>query len=297
MRLGPVIRLLRVRQWTKNLLVFAAFLFAGKFRDPEAVRLAIIAFGAMCLVSSGTYAVNDILDVNRDREHPERKNRPLASGALTTGSAWIIAAICLVGGLAMGGFLLNTSSLSILCAYLLLQSLYNAAFKAVPVADVFLISTGFVFRAVLGAAAIWVPISGWLLFCTGSLALMLGFAKRRHEFLLQGDSKLASRESLGGYSKGALDALVIATATASTLCYGIYAIESETARKFPALILSTLFVAYGIARYLLLVFTKEEGGEPADILLRDPHVLASVVLFVASAVFALSGVQVPLLDR
>lgn len=296
MGLGPAISLLRPKQWTKNLLVFAAYLFGAKLGDPEAARQALIAFAAMCAFSSATYVFNDLLDAARDREHPERKNRPVASGAV---SSWAAAGLSLGAfavGLALSLLFLNHSSLAVFGAYVALQLLYNFGLKAVPVADVFTISVGFVLRAALGAYAIWVPISGWLLFCTGALALMLGFAKRRHEFLLQGDAKAASRESLDGYSLQALDALVTATATASSLCYGIYAIESSTAREHPALILTTVFVVYGIARYLLLVFTKQEGGEPADILLKDRHVLVSVILFVAVALLAVSGVQIPLLD-
>lgn len=297
MGLGPVFRLLRPKQWTKNLLVFAAYLFAGKIDDAEATRLAILAFVGMCLLSSGTYALNDVLDAERDRVHPERKGRPVASGQVSKLTAMLLAALLVAAGLAIFGLMTNLESLGVAGAYLLIQVLYNLWLKAIPVADVFAIASGFVLRAVIGATAIWVPISGWLLFCTGALALMLGFAKRRHEFILQGEARKSSRESLSGYSLPALDALVIATAGGSALCYGIYAIQSATAHRYPALILTTVFVVYGIARYLLLVFTKEEGGEPAEILLRDAHVLASVVLFVASALLALSGLQLPLLDR
>jgi hypothetical protein len=126
---------------------------------------------------------------------------------------------------------------------------------------------------------------------------MLGFAKRRHEFLLRVDRATTSRESLSLYTLPALDALVLMTATASVLCYGIYSIESPTATAHPALILSTLFVAYGVARYVLLVFAKGEGGEPAEVLFRDPHIWGSVLLFVGSAVAALSGLTFPLVEK
>ncbi len=295
--IADYVRLFRPKQWSKNLLVFAAYIFAARFTDPEATRLVLIAFAAMCLLSSGTYALNDVLDRGRDRQHPEKRSRPLASGAIPAAIGAILGAALVVGGLALVIAFLNSSSLAIVAAYLGIQALYNTVLKRVPIADVFSIALGFVLRAVLGAAAIWAPVSGWLLFCTGALALMLGFAKRRHEFLIQGQDRASSRESLVGYSKAALDALVIITATAAALCYGIYAIDSSTARKYPALILTTLFVVYGVARYVLLVFSRDEGGEPADVLLKDPHILGSVLLFVAASVVAVSGVSIPLLEQ
>ncbi len=291
-----ILALLRPKQWSKNLLVFAAFIFAGKFSDPDSTRLVLMAFAAMCLASSSIYVFNDLIDVKRDREHPTKKNRPIASGKVSVPVAVGIGVLTLGGSLAIAN-LINTSSTVIILVYLALQVAYNAFLKRTPIADVFCIATGFILRAVVGAAAIWVPISGWLLFCTGALALMLGFAKRRNEFLIQGENRTASRESLAGYSKPVLDALVVMTATGAAMCYGIYSIDSATAAKYPGLVLSSFFVFYGIARYVLLIFSKDEGGEPADILFKDPHVLGSVVLFLASAVFAVSGGKIPLIER
>lgn len=297
MSLGAVLRLLRPKQWAKNLLVFAAYIFAVKFGDPDATRNVLIAFGAMCLISSATYIVNDIADAERDREHPDKKDRPIASGQVPVALAWGLAAVLLAAGLAPVIALFSRSSVVLVGIYLALQVLYNVWLKSVPVADVFTVSLGFIVRAWFGAAAIWVPVSSWLLFCTGALALMLGFAKRRHEFLLQGENRSASRESLDGYNKPALDALVIISATLAAICYGIYAIDSDTSHKYPGLIMTTLFVAYGIARYVLLVFSRDEGGEPADVLFGDTHILCSVLLFLAAAVLAVSGFQLPLIAR
>jgi 4-hydroxybenzoate polyprenyltransferase len=295
--LQAALRLLRPKQWAKNLLVFAAYIFAAKFSDPDATRNVLIAFAAMCLLSSATYVANDIFDRNKDREHPLKRNRPIASGAASIPIAWALSLILLAAGMFLVIAFLNTTSLVLVLSYLAIQMLYNGSLRQIPVADVFAIALGFVIRATLGAAAIWVPVSGWLLFCTGALALMLGFAKRRNEFLLQGNVAVGSRQSLGGYTRPALDALVISTATASALCYGIYAIESDTAAKYPALILTTVFVSYGIARYVFLIFTRDEGGEPADVLFGDPHILGSVVLFLITAVIAVSGVHIPLLEK
>lgn len=297
MALSPLIRLLRPKQWSKNLLVLAAPIFAARAGDPEAIRMTGIAFAAMCLMSSATYVFNDLQDVARDREHPTKRKRPIASGAISPGLAAGIGIVLLIGALALTLAFLNTTSLVLLLVYAGMQVLYNLGLKKVPIADVFTIALGFVVRAMLGAAAVWVPISGWLLFCTGALALMLGFAKRRQEFLMQGEAKTASRESLGGYSRPALDALVIMTATGAAICYGIYTADSSTAQKYPAIVVTSLFVFYGIARYVLLVFNRDEGAEPADLLFKDPHLLASVLLFMGSAILAVSGWRIPLLER
>jgi 4-hydroxybenzoate polyprenyltransferase len=180
--------------------------------------------------------------------------------------------------------------------YLALHSTYNLGMKHTAVADVFAISLGFVLRAVVGAAAIDVKISGWLLFCTGALALMLGYGKRRQEFIFQGEERGLTRESLNDYSIMALNALVIMSATAAAISYGIYSIDSHTAQKYPALVLTTLPVFYGISRYILVAFTQDEGGEPESLLFSDRHILLSVVGFIALAALAMSGVHIPFLE-
>lgn len=290
-----VVRLLRPKQWTKGFLVFAALLFTRSYLDPALVLLAVKAFFAMALVSSATYVVNDLADVERDRNHPIKKQRPIASGAVQPGAAIAIASVCLVAGLALGAWV-NPLSLGLLVLYVAIQVAYNFGIKRVPVADVFFLSSGFVLRAALGAAAISVAISGWLLFCTGALALLLGFGKRRHEFRLQGEARATSRESLQGYTMPALDALVVVSAACAAMCYGIYCIDSVTATKYPALILTSVFVFYGISRYLFLIFAQDEGGEPEHLLFRDPQLVLSVALFLVAALFALSGTPVPLIE-
>jgi len=291
-----VVRLVRPKQWSKNLLVLAAWIFAGKVGDADATRLVIQVFLGMCLASSAVYVFNDLLDAERDRSHPEKRSRPIASGAILPSFAWFLGSALLVGA-----FLLvvpiNKTSTAILVFYLVLQVLYNVWAKHVPILDVFIIAAGFVARAVIGASAIQVTIGAWLLVCTGTLAMMLGYAKRRHELLLQGDGASASRASLGAYNRPALDALVIIFAAQAMISYGVYSIESTTATQHPALIITTPLVIYGLARYLLLVFVREEGGEPADILTRDPHILASIVLFGIAATAAMNGLVLPFLER
>lgn len=283
-----LVLLLRPKQWTKNLLVFAAPLFVSDQLRPGALSQSFAAFAAMCLASGAIYAFNDLLDVGRDRVHPKKRHRPVASGRVGAGAAGVVGAVALVGGLALAASL-GTKPLVVVLVYLGLQGLYILGAKRIPVTDVFLIGTGFVLRAALGAIAIHVQISAWLLLCTGALALLLGFGKRRSEFVLLGEARSGSRESLGAYSKQALDVLVAACATVAAICYGIYAVESPTAKAHPALILSSVFVFYGICRYLFLAFGADEGGEPETLLLKDAHLVASVLLFVVSVLLAFGG--------
>lgn len=289
---NAAIRLLRPKQWTKNLLVFAALIFAHRYGDPMDVQLAVVAFFALCMFSSSVYALNDVLDRDRDRAHPTKKDRPIASGAVSSTAGVALSITTMVVGTLLGAFV-NPYFLIGLFGYLGLQVLYNLWFKHAPVLDVMVVSTGFVLRAALGAVAIDATISGWLLFCTGMLALLLACAKRRHEFHLQGDGRGESRAALLGYSAAALDAMVVFSAGVAAIAYGIYAIESDTAKSYPALILTVPFVVFGVLRYLYLTFAKSEGGEPENILLGDWQILATVVLFVASAFLALSGVEIP----
>lgn len=293
--LKHLVMLLRPKQWAKNLLVFAAWMFAGKYTDQSSLVSVILAFVSMSLASSSVYIVNDVLDRDRDRNHPKKKNRPIAAGHVPVGLA-IGLAVVLTGLSLWTAWALTPTCFALVIVYLLLQTAYNLWLKAVPVLDVFVIATGFILRAVLGASALVVAISGWFLFCTGALALMLGFAKRRNEYISQGSDASTSRESLTHYSRPALDALVVMFATGAAICYGIYTLQSSAAKVHPALVLTAPFVFYGITRYVLLVFKQDEGGEPADLLFGDWHIIGSVVLFVATAALAIGGIRLPFLE-
>ncbi|MCW5938491.1 MAG: decaprenyl-phosphate phosphoribosyltransferase [Fimbriimonadaceae bacterium] len=289
-------RLLRPKQWAKNLLVFAAWIFVGQWYDLGLLASTALAFAAMCLVSSATYIANDVRDVEKDRLHPNKKNRPLASGQVPTSVAVVLSGVLAVAGLGIAWAISPTSG-QIVLAYLGLQVAYNLKLKAMPVLDVFCIATGFIVRAVLGAAAIQVSLSGWFLLCTGALALMLGFAKRRNEYIIQHENDVEIRESLVHYSLQALDMLVVLFAGLAAMCYAVYSVESKAAQAHPSLILTAPFVVYGISRYVLLVFRANEGGEPADLLFGDRHIVAAVIGFIAAAAAVLSGLNLPFLDH
>jgi len=293
-KVSEAIRLLRPKQWSKGLLVFAALIFSRAFSDPTLVFKSAAAFFAIALVSSAVYVLNDLLDIERDRQHPVKRERPLASGRIGVSMAIALLVVCLAIGLGLGVWL-GVASLGVVATYLVVQVGYNFGLKRQPVADVFSISLGFILRATLGAAAINVGISGWLLFCTGALALLIGFGKRRHEFVLQGEERVRSRESLQSYSLASLDAMLMVAAACAAMSYGIYSLDSATAHRYPALMLTSLFVVYGIYRYIYLILARNEGGEPETLLFKDPHIMATVVLFVLAAFFAMSGVRIPFL--
>ncbi|MFM9872811.1 MAG: decaprenyl-phosphate phosphoribosyltransferase [Fimbriimonadaceae bacterium] len=293
---AALLNLARPKQWAKNLLVFTAIIFAGKISQTPLLINTIIAFIGMCLISSATYVANDLADSSRDREHPTKKNRPIASGIISPPTAIFYTTLLLSTGLALL-FYTGLWCLAIGGIYILIQILYNVKLKHVPIIDVFIIAAGFVLRAALGAQAIHVPISGWMFIVTGVLALTLGFAKRRNEFILMGENRASSRESLNEYSKSTLDMLVMLFAGMSCMAYLLYTMDSTTAKSNPGIILTTPMVLYGVARYIQRVFKDDEGGEPADILFRDPHILIAVLLFVVVAILTVTtSAHVPIIE-
>ena len=280
--LRTLLRLLRVKQWTKNAVVFAAFVFAlgDRQQDLAAWELWKVALAALAfsLVSSAVYVFNDLKDAPQDRVHPIKKNRPIASGAVGPGRAWGVALILLAAGLG-GAWRLGPELLAVLGAYLVLQIVYTLGLKRLALVDVIVIALGFVLRALAGAVVIHVKISPWLLICTLMLALFLGLCKRRHEKVnLAG---LGTRAALDGYDERLLDLLIAMTAAAALVCYSIYTLWPETVEKFgtPWLGATIPFVVFGLFRYMDLVYRQDQGDRPEHILLTDMPLLADVALY------------------
>ena len=297
MSIRDLLKLVRVKQYTKNVFVFAAYIFyVDGWHIQGALKSAILAFFAMCCASSATYIVNDIYDIEKDRAHPIKKNRPIPSGRVSVGIAFGLAAVLLAGSFVLG-WLAKEAVIVGIAIYLFIQVLYNLWLRNKSVADVACIALGFVIRVIIGALAIDARVSGWVLLCTATLALMLGFGKRRHEFILMGDDKQNSRKSLAEYTHQSLDMLVMFSATCAALTYSVYSIESPTARSFPGLILTTPFVVYGIARYIVIVFGSGESGEPESLVLRDPHLIVTFLGFGIAAALGLTNVPLPFLYR
>ena len=289
---------LRPHQWTKNLLVVpAALVFSKHLFEADAVLRVGVALAVFCTLSGAVYLVNDLADLERDRLHPRKRLRPLASGALPVPVARAAAIVLLVAGLGVA-LLLGPGFFAASLAYVALNLAYSLSLKNIVILDVLAVSLGFVLRAVAGALAIDVHFSSWLLVCTILLALFLSLAKRRHELVLLDASAVDHRRILAEYSPYLLDQM-IAVVTASCLtAYAFYTLAPETVEKYQTerLALTIPFVIYGILRYLYLVHRREEGGSPSDVLLTDRPLAVAVVLWAIAVfviVYAAPGLPVP----
>ncbi|MEY4931994.1 MAG: hypothetical protein RLZZ403_314 [Pseudomonadota bacterium] len=271
---------LRPDQWTKNLLVFAALIFAVKLLDPAALANASAAFLIFCALSGAVYLVNDVSDREADALHPVKRMRPIASGALSPAAALGWAAALSVVALAAAYWLQPMFAVSA-SAYLALFVLYTRWLKHIVILDVMSIAIGFVLRAEAGGLVIGVPVSDWLLVCTILGALFLGLAKRRHEITMLGDGAKGHRRILEEYDPYLLDQMIAIVAAATLVVYVVYCASPETAERFSTqlLVLTTPFPIYGIFRYLYLVHRKHGGGSPSDMLLRDRPLLSCVALW------------------
>lgn len=275
-----VLRALRVYQWPKNLLVFAALIFAQQLWASEQVVKSIVAFLAFCLVSSATYLFNDLIDVESDRVHPEKCTRPLASGAMLPGTAMALMFVCLVVGLITGG-MLGAPFLATLGFYLVLTGLYSVLLKKILIVDILSVAIGFVVRAMAGAVALDVAFSNWLVVCTLFLALLFSISKRRHEIQRLSHTAPQHRGVLGHYSVGYLDMLNHLVAGATLITYTIYTCSHEVVARLGTdkLYLTLPFVVYGLFRYLYLVQHDIEGGDPSSTLLKDRPLGITVLLW------------------
>ncbi len=283
-----VLRALRPKQWTKNLLVFAALIFAKRLGDPYSTSAAIITFVAFCLLSSSIYLVNDVRDVEEDQRHPTKRHRPIAAGLVSPSFALILAVLLAAVGIG-GSFFVGQPTAIVAACYLALTLAYTVWLKHIVIIDVLAVALGYVLRAVAGAAAIQVEISPWLLICTILLALFLVLCKRRQELVMLEESAAEHRPSLGEYSSHLLDQM-IAVVTASTfMSYCLYTINERTVQELGTkhLMYTVPFVIYGIFRYLYLVHQKNQGGAPDRVLLTDAPLLLNVVLYVAAVVLIL----------
>jgi 4-hydroxybenzoate polyprenyltransferase len=281
---------LRPSQWTKNLIIFAALIFGQRLLDAPAVYTSFAAFAIFCALSGVVYLVNDVADRAADRQHPTKRHRPIASGAVPVPVAVTTAAVLASVSLA-AAYLLRVEFGLIATAYLLLLGLYSGPLKHVVIIDVLTIAVGFVLRAVAGAVVIYVEIGHWLLIVTLLLALFLALSKRRHELVLLADSARSHRRILQEYSPYLLDQM-ISVVTASTLvAYAFSTISPEVIAKFGTdkLGLTFPFPLYGIFRYLYLVHQKEGGGSPSDMLLNDRPLLACVALWGLAVILIIYG--------
>lgn len=295
-----ILRALRPHQWTKNLFVFAPILFEHRFEYTGRNLRVLAAFAIFCLLASGIYLVNDVLDREADRHHPRKRLRPIASGEVSVAAAMTLAGALLGGGLAWAHLGIGSLPFTLTClAYVEIQLLYSMWLKRMVVVDVLCISSGFVLRLLAGGTSAWVAQSAWILVCTIFVSLFLALCKRRHEVTSLGEGAAAHREILAHYPERLLDQLISAAASATLVTYALYTVDEATARAhhlvrgdaaLPILAITIPFVIYGVFRYLYLVYRNDAGGSPTVTLLRDVPSLVNGALYLAVvlAIFRLS---------
>jgi 4-hydroxybenzoate polyprenyltransferase len=271
---ATVIRAMRPAQWLKNGVVFAGLVFGGKLLEPAAVASATLAALAFCLLSSGFYLINDVRDRDADRLHPVKRSRPVPAGDLEPRTAGALGSLLILFAIAASA-LLSQNLLLVFLAYAGLMAAYNLGLKEIAILDVFAIAAGFVLRAVAGAIVVDVSISPWLLVCTMLLALLIGFGKRRHELVVL-DNARAHRRNLGVYNQAMLDQYVAVAAAGTLIAYAVYTFDSESAQYHHRMMLTIPIVAYGVFRYLYLLYLGGQGGAPEAMLLTDRPLVAAV---------------------
>jgi 4-hydroxybenzoate polyprenyltransferase len=282
---GALLRSLRPAQWVKNFFVLAPIVFAHRLDDRRLLAHAALAFAAFCAAASAIYLVNDLRDRAEDRQHPLKRLRPIASGALAPGVA-AIAATLLVAGATAVAFTIGTTFVLLLAAYLALNLFYSIVLKHIVILDVMSIAAGFVLRVLAGAAAIDVEVSRWLILCTSFLALFLAFSKRRHELMLLADGAAGQRPVLEHYSVPFLDQMINVVTASTVVSYALYAVAPETALRLgtPYLVWTVPLVLFGVFRFLYLLYQRPSERNPTETILTDAPFLANVALWLGMVV-------------
>ncbi len=270
---------MRPRQWPKNAFAFVPLLFDGNPTIPRILN-TLLVFVLLCFMSSAVYLMNDLSDIESDRKHPTKRNRPIPAGRLAVPVA-IGAAIVLAVGSSVAAFTINPTLLIVLLAYLALQIAYTFHFKHVVLLDVGIVSAGFVLRIAAGATAIQVRnFSPWLYLFGGFLALFLFLGKRRHELVLLGDEAATHRKVLADYNLPFLDILISIVTAGCIVFYSLYTFLSEGLPENNYMMLTIPCVMYGMFRYLYLIHIERKGGEPEEILLRDRPTQIDLIIWI-----------------
>ncbi len=275
---------LRIRQWTKNVLVFAALVFAGHAFDASYLLRTVAAFFLFSFAAGAVYLFNDLHDIEADRVHPVKCLRPIPAGRIGAGTAWTLSAVLTVAVLGLS-WLLDRELCLVITLYMVIQVLYTIRLKHIVILDVFVVASGFLLRVIAGAVVIDVAVSNWILICTMLLALFLVLAKRRHELTHLEEDAILHRLILNEYSPYLLDQMISVVTAATLVAYMIYTLDADTVARYGryGLVATTPFVLYGIFRYLYLVHRKHEGGRPEELLLGDAPLLIAVIGYVAVA--------------
>ncbi|MDP8228783.1 MAG: decaprenyl-phosphate phosphoribosyltransferase [Candidatus Electryoneaceae bacterium] len=284
-----LIRLLRPKQWSKNSLIFAALVFSQRYGNIEDWLRCLLSFASFSLVASSVYIVNDILDVEDDRRHPIKRNRPIASGEVRISTAIILAIALLAIGLG-GGWLLGIKLFVILITYKVVMLLYSIRLKHIFLVDVFILAGGLTVRAVIGAEAIDVEISHWLLVCTFFIALTLALVKRRQELARISDNNGHSRKSLlQAPSVYVWDMWITMVSGITILAYTLYTVDPITIAKVGSsnLMYTVPFVVFSLFRYQVLIYSKDKGEDPTETILGDRWILLTILVWLIVVILVL----------
>lgn len=289
-QLRYLLKAMRPRQWPKAGIVFLAFIFSvGQeyhIDDPDSwiplLLRSIVAFVCFCMVSSADYLVNDISDIESDRVHPTKRNRPIPAGLLPVSTAWVASIALFVAGNAIA-FALDWRLGLVILSYSVMMIAYTYSLKHIVIIDLFVIAAGFVMRAMAGAFAIDVPISPWLYVVAALGALFLGINKRRAELELLESGAKSHRKILDDYTIPMLDQMNSIVTGALLIAYGLYTFTAENLPSNHSMMLTIPFVLYGIFRYMYLVNVKKEGGAPEEVLLKDLPIMLTAIGWVVTA--------------
>ncbi|NYB53097.1 MAG: decaprenyl-phosphate phosphoribosyltransferase [Methanobacteriaceae archaeon] len=264
---------MRPKQWYKNLVLFIGILFSGNLLNLNLFIDSVVAFLIFCLLSGSIYLINDIIDAEKDRKHPKKRNRPIPSGKLKVTHAVFFVIIFWIVAFTVAYFL-NISFLGISLAFIILMLFYSFYLKNIIIVDILVISSGFVIRAMAGALAIGVFVSPWLIICAFLLALFLALGKRRHELILLKDEAKNHRKIMEGYTTSMLEQMITITTSTLIMSYSLYTFFVGNIY----LMLTIPFAFYGLFRYLLLIHSKNLGGEP-ELIFKDQGMVLSLVFW------------------
>lgn len=287
-RISNFVNLMRPYQWVKNVFVFVPLIFSKNLLDPPLFFKALLTSFAFCLAASAVYVVNDIADKEFDRLHPFKRNRPIASGAVASGEGWALSLFLLLMSTLL--LVLTGSEIAtglVIAGYIALNLLYSFRLKRLVLIDLFVIAIGFILRIMAGGYAVDVKVSSWLIMTTLFISIFLGVAKRRSEFVLAGKGvEESTRTVLADYDITLIDQILSVSAASVIIAYALYTVSERTVRAFhsEALIFTTVFVTYGIFRYLYLVHKMGLGENPTKALLTDKPMVINSFLYVLSVI-------------
>jgi 4-hydroxybenzoate polyprenyltransferase len=285
--LFSIFKTMRPKQWTKNVFIFAGLVFDGQLLQVEPFVQTLFGFFLLCFASSTVYLINDIADIEQDRQHPKKKHRPLPSGKLSIRNAAIAAAVLGVLTLTIS-FFLNTLFGALVLTYIFMNLLYSLRLKHVPIIDVLFVASGFVLRVGAGVSLVTVErFSPWLYVCTTLLALFIGFGKRRAELSLLADRANSHRKVLDGYTIPFLDQLIVIVSASTIMAYSLYTFSAENLPDNHLMMLTIPFVMYGIFRYLYLIQVENAGGAPDEVLITDLPFIITIAGWGLLSVFIL----------